>query len=408
VGRFRDALAEPGLAGIAEVKRRSPSAGDLRPTADPARLASQFANAGAAAVSVLVDERFGGSLDDLRAARAATAVPLLAKGFFRDELQILQLKVAGADAILLILRDVDDQRARELLAYARELGLDVLVEAHDADELHRAVALDAEVIGINARDLETFQIDRLQQLELVTRARPHGRVIVAESGIWTRAQGAAAELAGADAILVGSALMRAPDPPAKLAELLSRPLVKVCGLTRQDDVDAAVDAGADLLGFILAEASPRRAAGVLDVPEDRLSVAVFVGEPEDTRADLVQLYTAEPGRVRGREAELLREGKPVARVVDLPWEEDDPLHLQRAVAEEGRVMLAGRLGPDNVRAAVAAVRPWAVDAASRLESSPGIKDHEKVRAFVEAAAPPARAGASGDAVHGNSDVPPRP
>jgi len=246
---------------------------------------------------VLVDERFGGSLDDLRAARAATPVPLLAKGFFTQEVQLLQLKVAGADAVLLILRDVDDQRARELLAYARELGLDVLVEAHDADELHRAVALGAEVIGINARDLTTFEIDRSAQLELVSSARTHERVIVAESGVWTRAQGAAAELAGADAILVGSALMRAPDPAAKLEELLSRPLVKVCGLTRHNDVDAAVEAGADLLGFILAQASPRRAQRVLDVPDDRLSVAVFVGEPEETDADLVQLYRAEPGRV---------------------------------------------------------------------------------------------------------------
>jgi len=385
VGRFHEALAAPGLRAIAEVKRRSPSAGDLRPDADPARLALQFGNAGAAAVSVLVDERFGGSLDDLRAARAATPVPLLAKGFFTQEVQLLQLKVAGADAVLLILRDVDDQRARELLAYARELGLDVLVEAHDADELHRAVALGAEVIGINARDLTTFEIDRSAQLELVSSARPHERVIVAESGVWTRAQGAAAELAGADAILVGSALMRAPDPAAKLEELLSRPLVKVCGLTRQNDVDAAVEAGADLLGFILAQASPRRAQRVLDVPDDRLSVAVFVGEPEETDADLVQLYRAEPGRVRGREAALLRAGEQVARVVDLPWDEDDPLHLQRAAAEQGRVVLAGRLGPDNVGAAVAAVRPWAVDAASRLESAPGIKDHEKVRAFVDAA-----------------------
>jgi len=385
VGRFHEALAAPGLRAIAEVKRRSPSAGDLRPDADPARLALQFGNAGAAAVSVLVDERFGGSLDDLRAARAATPVPLLAKGFFTQEVQLLQLKVAGADAVLLILRDVDDQRARELLAYARELGLDVLVEAHDADELHRAVALGAEVIGINARDLTTFEIDRSAQLELVSSARPHERVIVAESGVWTRAQGAAAELAGADAILVGSALMRAPDPAAKLEELLSRPLVKVCGLTRQNDVDAAVEAGADLLGFILAQASPRRAQRVLDVPDDRLSVAVFVGEPEETDADLVQLYRAEPGRVRGREAALLRAGEQVARVVDLPWDEDDPLHLQRAAAERGRVVLAGRLGPDNVGAAVAAVRPWAVDAASRLESAPGIKDHEKVRAFVDAA-----------------------
>lgn len=385
MGRFRDSLDAPGLSAIAEVKRRSPSAGDLRPDADPARLAAQFTHAGAAAISILVDERFGGSIDDLKAARAATTAPLLAKGFFTEELDLLELKVAGADAALVILRDVDDQTAAGLLSYARELGLELLVEAHDADELQRAVAVGAEVIGVNARDLSTFEIDRRAQLALVARLRDHDAIVVAESGVHTRAQGAAAELAGADAILVGSALMQAPDPVAKLRELVSRPLVKVCGLTRSDDVDAAVAAGADMLGFILAEQSPRRAPSVLAVPEDRLSVAVFVGRAEDAGADLVQLYEREEGRVRGREAVLLHNGEVVATVVDLPWDEPDPLHLQRAAAREGRVMLAGRLGPNNVREAVRAVRPWAVDAASQLEAEPGIKDNAKVQAFVAAA-----------------------
>jgi indole-3-glycerol phosphate synthase/phosphoribosylanthranilate isomerase len=385
MGRFRDALAAPGLGAIAEVKRRSPSAGDLRPNADPARLAAQFANAGAAAISILIDDRFGGSFDDLKAARAATTAPLLAKGFFTEELEILRAKVAGADAVLILLRDVDDPRAAALISYARELGLETLVEAHDADELQRAVGLEVPVIGINARDLATFEIDRRAQLDLVARLRHHGSVVVAESGVQSRAQGAAAELAGADAILVGSALMRADDPPRKLREILSRPLVKVCGLTRSDDVDAAVEAGADMLGFILAEQSPRRAPEVLPVPDDRLSVAVFVGAAEEADSDLVQLYGREEGRVRGRDAVLLRGEETVAQVVDLPWEEQDPLHLQRAAAVEGRLMLAGRLGPGNVREAVRAVRPWAVDAASQLEAEPGIKDHDKVRAFVAAA-----------------------
>ena len=385
MGRFRDALSASGLAAIAEVKRRSPSAGDLRPDADPARLAAQFANAGAAAVSILVDERFGGSFDDLRAARAAAAVPLLAKGFFTEELDLLRAKVAGADAVLILLRDVDDQRAAALISYARELGLETLVEAHDAAELQRAVGLEAEVVGVNARDLSTFEIDRPTQLELIARMRVHDTVVVAESGVHSRAQGAAAELAGADAILVGSALMRAENPAERLREIASRPLVKVCGLTRRDDVDAAVEAGADMLGFILAEESPRGAREVLPVPEDRLSVAVFVGKVEEAGSDLVQLYEREEGRVRGRDAVLLRNGETVAQVVDLPWDEQDPLHFQRAAVVEGRVMLAGRLGPDNVREAVRAVRPWAVDAASKLEAKPGIKDHDKVRAFVEAA-----------------------
>jgi len=385
MGRFRNALAAPGLSAVAEVKRRSPSAGDLRPDADPAGLAAQFANAGAAAVSILVDERFGGTVDDLRAARSATVVPLLAKGFFTEETQLVDMQAAGADAVLLLLRDLDDSSAHLMLSCARRLGLDALVEAHDATELQRAVDLGAEIIGVNARNLSTFEVDRKAQLELVARVRRHDAIVIAESGIHSRAQGAAAELAGADAILVGSALMRAADPPAELAEILSRPLVKVCGLTRQEDVDVAVDAGADMLGFILAEQSPRRAPAVLDVPDDRLSVAVFVGEPQEAQADLVQLYSREEGLVRGREARLLREGEPVAEVIDLPWDRGDPLHLQRAAATEGRVMLAGRLGPDNVREAVRSVRPWAVDASSSLETEPGVKDHARVRAYVEAA-----------------------
>ncbi|HYI74178.1 MAG TPA: hypothetical protein VEW90_02830 [Gaiellaceae bacterium] len=388
MGRFADALRAPGLTAIAEVKRRSPSAGDLRPDADPAVLTAAYERAGAAAVSILVDERFGGTWDDLRAARASAALPLLAKGFFSTEEDLRTAREAGADAALLLLRDLDDGAARRLLAYAEELGLETLVEAHDADELERATALDAPVVGINARDLSTFRIDRAEQLRLVARARGD-RVVVAESGIESRAQGAAAELAGADAILVGSTLMRAPDPGAKVAELLSRPLVKVCGLTREEDVAAAAEAGADMLGFVLVDESPRRAEAVLPASdpasEALLTVAVVVGTSENADADLVQRYEPEAGKVRGRDAVLLRDGEEVARVVDLPWQEGDATHFDRARAVQGRVMLAGGLGPENVRAAIDAVGPWAVDASSSLERSPGIKDHERVRAYVEAA-----------------------
>jgi indole-3-glycerol phosphate synthase / phosphoribosylanthranilate isomerase len=380
--RFRDALAGPGLAAIAEIKRRSPSAGDLRPNADPGVLAAEFERGGAAAVSVLVDKRFAGSVDDLRAARAAASMPLLAKGFFREPDELAELKRSGADAVLLLLRDLDDEQAVRLMATARELELDALVESHDAHELERAVALGADPIGINARDLSTFRIDRNAQLDLVAQA-PRDRVVVAESGIESRAQAAAAELAGADAVLVGSALMRAADPAAKLRGLTDRPLVKICGLTREEDLAAAAEAGADLAGFILAKESPRRADRVLPVPDTMLSVAVFVGERSDAGSDLVQLYERENGH-RGRDAVLLRGEEPVAQVLDLPWEQADPEHHARAAAREGRVVLAGQLAPENVREAIEAVQPWAVDASSQLERSPGIKDHDRIRAFVEA------------------------
>jgi len=386
--RLAEALSRPGFGAIAEFKRRSPSAGDISPGARVEDVVPAYEAGGARAVSVLVDDAFAGSLDDLRAARAAVDLPLLAKGFFSTEEHLRELREAGADAALLILRDLDDATAARLMRTAQELGLDTLVEAHDEDELARGTRLDARLIGVNARDLGTFRIDRAAQLELVAKAHSDSagrdRVVVAESAIQTRAQAAAAELAGADAVLVGTSLMRAGEPGAKLQKLLSRPLVKVCGLTRQEDVDAAVEAGADLCGFIFAEGSPRRAPDVLPVPETVLSVGVFVGEPEARGADVVQLYASEEGKVRGRDAVLLRDGEPVARVADLPWDDEDPDHWRNARGDD-RLVLAGRLGPDNVRAAVEAVQPWAVDAASRLESAPGVKDHEKVRAFVREA-----------------------
>lgn len=238
------------------------------------------------------------------------------------------------------------------------------------------------MIGVNARDLSTFEIDRSAQLRLLAEA-PRDRIVIAESAIATRAQGAAAELTGANAMLVGSTLMRAADPGAKLAELVSRPLVKVCGLTRQEDVDVAVEAGADIVGFILASESPRRTDELLEAPPTVLRVAVFVGEEHETDADVVQFYELEQGH-RARDAVLRRNGEQVGRVVDLPWESDDPTHLERAMATQGRVMLAGGLGPENVAAAVEAVRPWAVDSARSTESSPGIKDHDAVKRWVEA------------------------
>jgi indole-3-glycerol phosphate synthase len=381
MGRFKDALAAPGLRAVAEVKRRSPSAGELRPDADPGALARAFEQNGAAAVSILVDDRFGGCFDDLAAARAATTLPLLAKGFFDDQGDLLQARVAGADAALLLLRDLNDDQARLMLAGGRELGLDLLVEAHDEQELDRAVALGAEVVGVNARDLGTFAIDRDAQLALVARA-PRDRLVVAESAIANRAHGAEAELAGADAILVGSTLMRAEDPGTKLAELLARPLVKICGLTLEEDVAAAAEAGADLAGFVLAE-SPRRADAPLPVPETMLSVAVCVGEPVDASTDLVQLYPEEDGH-RARNGVLLREGEVVAAVRDLPWLGDDERHWEDAAGLPGRVLLAGGLGPENVGAAIDAVRPWCLDASRSLEARPGVKDHARVRAFVDA------------------------
>jgi indole-3-glycerol phosphate synthase len=215
------ALRRPGhVTCIAEIKRRSPSAGWIREGADVATIARAYAAGGAAALSVLTDAPFfGGSLDDLRAARAAVELPILRKDFMVDRYQLAEARAAGADAILLIVSALSDGELAGLLADARQLGLEALVESHDQAELERALRLGAELIGVNNRDLKTFTIDR----DLATRLRPlvpADRVMVAESGIRDAADVERMRRGGVDAVLVGEALMRAPEPGPALAALL--------------------------------------------------------------------------------------------------------------------------------------------------------------------------------------------
>ena len=204
----------PGSSVIAEVKRRRPSKGDLADIADPAALASAYARGGAAAVSVLTEERrFGGSLDDLRAVRAAVDVPLLRKDFIVSGYQLLEARAAGADLVLLIVAALDDDRLRRLHDQARELGMTVLVEVHDEPETERAVALGAELIGVNARNLKTLAVDDATFGRLAPLV-PDDRVRVAESGISGPADVARFVGEGARVVLVGEALVRDGDPEA--------------------------------------------------------------------------------------------------------------------------------------------------------------------------------------------------
>jgi len=216
------ALRQRGrVTAIAEFKRRSPSAGWIREGARIADIVPRYLGAGAAALSVLTDETFfGGTLDDLRAARPLAGAPILRKDFIVDEYQIAEARAAGADAILLIVAALDDAELRALYAATRRWGVHALIEAHDAAEVARAVALEAPVIGINHRDLRTFTVDTT----LAARLRPsipEDRVLVAESGIRTREDVRRMGAANIDAVLVGETLMRAPDAGAALAELLA-------------------------------------------------------------------------------------------------------------------------------------------------------------------------------------------
>jgi indole-3-glycerol phosphate synthase len=212
---FRAALAAPGLSVIAEVKRRSPSKGDLAPDLDPALLAKSYAEGGAAALSVLTDGAyFGGSPDDLAAARAACDLPVLRKDFTVDARDVVDARLMGADAVLLIVAALTDAELTRFRALAADLGLAALVEVHDEAELDRAVAAGADLIGVNQRDLRTFAVDRTLAARLVARV-PAGVVTVAESGVRTSGD----IPPGVDAVLVGETLVTSSDPTAAIREL---------------------------------------------------------------------------------------------------------------------------------------------------------------------------------------------
>jgi len=221
---FRSALRSgASVALIAECKRRSPGAGPIRPGLDPVALTGGYERAGASALSVLTDRTyFGGSLDDLVAVKEATGIPVLRKDFTLDPLHVVEARAAGADAVLLIARILDDAALRELLDTAAGLGMAALVEAHDAAEVRRALAAGASVVGINNRDLADFTTDLRRTLELIELVPP-GVVVVSESGI--RTPGDVAELgrAGVDGVLVGETLLRAPDPARAAASLSVAP-----------------------------------------------------------------------------------------------------------------------------------------------------------------------------------------
>jgi indole-3-glycerol phosphate synthase len=216
---FGEALSRPGLSLVAEFKRRSPSAGEIRDGAAPAEIARAYEEGGAAALSVLTDEaHFGGTLADLTEARAACELPVLQKDFIVDRYQLYEAAIAGADAVLLIVAALNAEDLSVLHSEARGLDLDCLVEVHEESELERALTVDAEVIGINNRDLDDFSVDVQTTFELITDV-PAGKTVVSESGISDRSTLEELERVGVDAVLIGEALMRADDPAAKVKEL---------------------------------------------------------------------------------------------------------------------------------------------------------------------------------------------
>ena len=431
----KETSSSSSLSFLCEIKHRSPSAGLILPDAD-ARIedvARAYRRGGAAALSVVVEQDFfGGDPAWLPRAKAASGLPALMKDFVVDESQLDFAVALGADAVLLIVAALGDADLGRLHSAAKARGLAVLVEAHDEAEVRRAAALGAEIVGVNSRNLATFAVD-LPGMARLGGILPAGATRVAESGIKSRADVEALAAAGYGAFLVGETLLRSTDPARALRELRGENAteVKICGVTREEDVDACLENGVDWIGLIFAARSPRR------VTEERGRLLRVKAKGE---GDVRRAGGGAAGAVKGVVAvfDVDATDREVARIVSvvrpdaiqmpllpstkifsssiLLWNtvrvgRDDlasvgnrtgaALHFDTSVAGAsggtGRtfdwsvldgvdrtrtLVLAGGLNPGNVSEAVRRVRPDVVDVASGVEASPGVKDPSKIAAFV--------------------------
>lgn len=411
---------------IGEVKHKSPSNPDFRMDIAPGRLAAVYRRHGASALSIVTDEaNFGTSLADIASLHEAVDLPVIAKDFIIDPVQIRAAWAAGADAVLLIARMLDRTLMERLMEVATSLGLSALVECHDEADIDMAVAVGARLIGVNNRNLATLTTD-LQHGGQLLPLIPAGVTRVSESGLNFRSDIETMAGLGADAFLVGHALLLSRDPGRKVGELTGRlaeegTRVKVCGITNVED--AVTAAGADILGVIFAE-SPRkvdaeRAVEIRRAVADVRLCGVFMDQDADEvctlalecELDLIQLHGSESPEYC-REVGI-RAGLPVIKamrpdevtpdsltayetmayfLVDLPKGPPGgpgPEAATRAaelIRQSGReVFLAGALNLKNVGAAIASAQPFAVDVSSGVEKSPGIKDTGLVEAFIKEA-----------------------
>ena len=413
-----DVIAKPGARFILEIKKSSPSEGAIRRHADVAAIVRGYAPV-ADALSVLTDAAFfGGSLDDVRAARRGFDGPILAKDFFIDLRQVAEARLAGADAILVMLSVLDDAAAAAMIAEARRFGMDALVEVHDEPEMRRALKLGARLIGINNRDLRDLSID-LTTTERLARLAPD-RLLVSESGIQSRAD--VKRLAGrVNGFLVGSTLMRAASPAQAARELVFG-RVKLCGLNRPEDIEAG--AAGCYAGFVFVPGTPRhitadRAAPLAGQARrfGMLPVGVFRNAPLGVIGDVatlmnlnaVQLHGAEDADyVQALRRELPRDCEiwkavsvgrdpPIARGADrIVFDSGDGgtgrTFDWREVRRHpllGRSLIAGGIGAHNAEAAFA-LGAFAIDVGSAVDAMPGLKSSAKIRALFETLRAPSR------------------
>lgn len=411
---LRAALARPGARFIMEVKRASPSGHRAAVSVETAIAA--YAPV-ADAISVLTDgEDFGGSLADLTLVRQRFDGPILAKDFIVDMAQVSEARAHGADAVLVMMSVLDDVTAADVLAEARRLGMDAIVEVHDEVELTRALGLGADIVGINNRDLKTLRTDLAVTERLATRV-PDDVLVISESGVRDHADVERISPI-VDAFLVGSSLMSTPDIAEAARSLVYGP-VKICGLTRTQDVELAVAAGASHAGFIFAAGTPRAVttAQARELVETATrhslrTVGVFRDTSPDEVAATARALALDVVQLHGSEdVALVRAKLPANIEIWAAAANGGPLRpgADRTLFDQGTggtgtafdwqkirdredlptAFLAGGIGPANARAA-SLVGAYGLDVGSSVEARPGEKDPAKMTAFFDALRPPAR------------------
>jgi indole-3-glycerol phosphate synthase/phosphoribosylanthranilate isomerase len=416
---------------IAEVKRASPSKGLLAPHLDPVELARTYETHGASAISVLTEPHFFlGAPEYLTAIKQAVQLPVLRKDFIVDPYQVYEARAWGADAILLICAILDDRQLRSLLQLAHSLHMRCLVEVHSKEEALRAVEAGAEIIGVNSRDLKTFEMhpDLIRELRPCI---PADRVVIAESGIHSIADARRLARYDVQGMLVGESLVVSHDIPAQLRALLQganeSTQVKICGLHELESINTVVEAEADMLGLVFYKPShryiaPEQVAALLSDSRYASSspkqqppdlVGVFVNEPTTFINEVIEQVGLNMVQLHGHETpeQCTEIKRPVIKAIsvhdesdlarmhayhtvswrillDTPtpsWGGTGQTHnwqLARRAAQETRIILAGGLTPTNVASAIQQVHPWGVDVSSGVETNKQ-KDVQKIRAFIE-------------------------
>ena len=416
------------IAIISEFKRASPSKGIINNGVEPAEQAAQYEQAGASAISVLTDSTFfKGSFADLRAVREVVDLPILCKDFIIDSCQIDMAAGSGADLILLIVAALDEDTLSKLYQYARSLDLEVLVEVHNQDELEKALKLGAQLIGVNNRDLKTFEVSLEATEALAKSIKGAGAFLISESGIHHKADVERVRSAGANAILVGEALMKSPNL-SKSFDDFKLPLclrdekmkVKICGITDLTAALAAVDYGADAIGFVFAESKRKidvtKAKDIaLHLPKEVFKVGVFVNESKEKIEEIASSVGLTHVQLHGDETPAFCDSLsfPIIKAISIHDEQslktienysceyillDGPKGKYRGgnglsfdwksiTAKDlkgKKVILAGGLHEDNVEEAIKQIQPFMVDVSSGVETD-GKKDLDKIQSFINKA-----------------------